>query len=594
MAYDVFQLNSTSAKNILSRLKKQGNLNLLVGSAISLWSPSSIPTGQAFTYNIAELLVKQFDIKDKDGENELIKAIIKTPFEYIWEQCPISHGISDLIADQFVRSNPSNGVHEAIGQLCQKGIFGNILTTNYDCGLDDLLLKRKDINRIIFKSDLKNINRRKKIYFKIHGTAEIGLRSSLVYKLSQEGVMKRWKSNIIKKCVKGKTLLIIGYSGLDFEICPELVRDNFEPKEVIWLKRRHPDEKELTPYSNHVLNKVNNSVVLVGDLVDCLNKLGASIPHLGEIVAEPTWDIEGEIGVDNLQLWACSILSPPGYVRYTKLLAEKVLKRATRGSRLRANAKFLLGDAKFSEGKYIHSEKLCKEASIEFLKQRDYDLYSESVARQSEALRCAGRFEDSSKVLSQARDVLHNDKSLNSELFMHRLDIKEALLHRSIYQFLSWRGDDKEAEHHRGVAKEMLISIIVFAHNNGIWHDLVQSKMWAKRLGYEFSELYKNSDTVPLDEWFGFRHLGHIIQQMMSARDSLWREVSTEKASKEELQYFIKESKKMGILGEQWKLALAYNQHYGKKFDLRWLLPFLRCNYTPRMRQFLYADESHR
>ena len=92
----------------------------------------------------------------------------------------------------------------------------------------------------------------------------------MVYQLSQEGEMARWKEKFLRQLLRGKTLLVIGYSGFDFEICPEIISSRV--KNVIWISRDRPEH--MSHNAERVLRETKGTL-LVGDLQDALLALGS-------------------------------------------------------------------------------------------------------------------------------------------------------------------------------------------------------------------------------------------------------------------------------------------------------------------------------
>ena len=131
--FDVYEVNSSDGTNLLKKLASAGKLVLLAGSAISLWAPTFIPTGQALTRDVAKLLAEQAGLLDKT--NQIVEYITSTPFEYINNQCPRIDILAKVLPPLFHPKKP-NVIHKAISTLVQKKVISSIVTTNYDNALE--------------------------------------------------------------------------------------------------------------------------------------------------------------------------------------------------------------------------------------------------------------------------------------------------------------------------------------------------------------------------------------------------------------------------------------------------------------------------
>lgn len=111
---------------------------LLLGSGISRWEPSRLPTGQEFTRGVLDAV---FDpdlgapISDREDREFLDLLLDAIPFEMLLERCPDYANISNVIASVYAAATP-NPVHRAIAAMADAGGLHSIVTTNYDLGLD--------------------------------------------------------------------------------------------------------------------------------------------------------------------------------------------------------------------------------------------------------------------------------------------------------------------------------------------------------------------------------------------------------------------------------------------------------------------------
>ncbi len=596
--FNVLGITSDEGKTLLQKIKADGGITLLVGSAISMWEPTFLPPGQIVTNYLAELLVDQFDFKDPNEKTNIIKAITRTPFEYVWDQAPNNSLLPKIVIEEFKNRHP-NPIHKAIKELVSQGIVKHIITTNYDTCLDQVFKSISAIKEVTTEQDSKDIKDHHNIYFKIHGSAVDGLESTVVYRLSQEGVLQGWKRKVLAQCITNATLLVIGYSGLDFEICPEITL--VKPTRVIWNVRGDPSlyPNELSPNSLRVLGISKENVALWGDMRLIFSEMGYPIPDISINKTPPNWELPKILSKTEIQIWACSVVSPPGYAAQAEKLARKILSSLDEKSSYWPFGLFLLGDAFFHKGKYIQSAENCSKAAEIFWKERNFSYYIKSVSREADALRCGGHFWDALLVISVARSEISKAKIpfREKKKIDNELNLKELLVYRDFYEIAKWIKNNRLARYYQQYAEALLSRIVKTAEKEGQWNIFQQSKMWANRLEINFTKVYKGT-MQPLDDWFGFTHLGAIIPQMMAARDALWRKGTTGKETTlDEIKKLIIEAENIESFPEIWKLSLAYNETFslsGSGSHLEWETAFKECEYTDFLRKFKLANPKHR
>ncbi len=592
--FDVRAINEPNGINLLEKLAKTGEVVLLVGSAISLWPPTSIPTGQSLTLDVAKLLADQVELPEKT--NQIVEYIKSTPFEYINNQCPRADVLAKTLPPLFYPKKP-NAIHKAISVLVQKKIIDSIITTNYDNALE-VSLPNKLLKVVINESDVKKINSANRLLFKIHGSADPQNITSMVYQLSQEGEMAKWKSKIIKKLLRGCTLLVIGYSGFDFEICPEIISSRV--KNVIWVSRDPPEK--ISHNAERVLRE-KKGTLLVGDLQDALFALGAVFkkqkPHFKDSILSKI--LSTKLTKTELRFWSCRVLSPPGYASYAGKIAKEAYNDSMPDSNERGLSSFYLSDALFSKGRYLESSYYAKESSNIFLKNNQIDDFVFSEARGVDSLRCAGYLNRARQRLTVARNTLTSLNVKHSLRLLTKFDLQEILIIREEFgrleilsHFFPYFLNQKKKEK-ASVAKKLLKSVAEVSAKYGQWHDLQQCKMWANRIGIDFSDIYKGS-LKPAEDLFGWKQLGHKVPEMMAIRDALSK-MGKKAVNKDDVLKQIGIAIDIGCNPEVWKLSLSFYKHYPSikfLFDWRWLSAFVRCQYSPIMRVIKLGYEQYR
>ena len=197
-----------------------------LGSAISIWAPTNLPTGKAFSKAIFRALFHESGrVKDPLGEEQLEKLFSKIPFEIVMEQCPDPQTLTTLLTDIF-RITEYNDIHRLFAESLINDRVAAVVTTNYDCCIERAIAdvvgcpvgsSMGPVKRVTADRDW-NSRVAERLYFKIHGSADDPSSESLVFRLRQESVLPSWKRSLLESVIKDRTLLLLGYSGLDFEI----------------------------------------------------------------------------------------------------------------------------------------------------------------------------------------------------------------------------------------------------------------------------------------------------------------------------------------------------------------------------------------
>jgi SIR2-like domain len=259
---------------LLANLKSEPS-SILCGSAISMYAPTSLQSGASVTWALAEALAGAANV----GQ-EYADLIYKSAFEVILQTYPKQDVLSVIFENYFRYYEHSvnlsmlvvhNDLHISIAKMISTGIVSNVVTTNYDCCLEHAFAHHslKKPTPIVKQRDrLKAANGN---IFKIHGCA--ARKGTPVFSMRQENSMPAWKRRKLVSLI-GDRMIVVGYSGLDFEICPELYQ--IQLKQIVWIAR--PDDKDhkvpdLKPNARKVIAKFANSFVICGDMRELLTEL---------------------------------------------------------------------------------------------------------------------------------------------------------------------------------------------------------------------------------------------------------------------------------------------------------------------------------
>jgi len=571
---------------------KWKGITLIVGSAISLFHPTSLLSGQRLSAIIVEFLWSQSRV---GYDEDLKKYILNIPFEYLCEYCPDRSKLRNILVSEFYPRAP-NDIHKAIASLVRANLIKHIITTNYDTCLEELLPNGNPLKHVVIEEEARLLNDSDRVLFKIHGSASAEYQGSMVFSLRQEGVLADWKRAVLRKIVNNNVLLVVGYSGLDFEVCPEIPLAS--PAFVIWNdlgKGQYTRKQELFSVNAWRVLTRTEGVALLGDLRDLFSQLlGDQInPRITEVSSFSS-NLRSSFDGKQAKIWSCSVLAYAGYGKQAEQISKTLLEDST-SEFDRAIALYFLAEAQFWMGKYMTSARNANKAEQLFLALEDKERFFDSVTREVDSLRCAGEFEKArGRIRDVRREILDHFPDA-SEAYLARLGIFEAMIIREYYLRAKSTGDMARVILLRDNAKSLLNNAASKMALLGRWYDLQTCRIWANRMEIPFEEVY-NGPLQPLDDWFGFRHLGHAVVEMMAVRDSFWRS-DTPLSDEIGLRNYIHKAIDIGCLPEVWKLTLTLRKHFGTKFSenlFLWLIPFLQCEYSLSMRLFKLRNEEHR
>lgn len=554
----------------------------LVGSGVSIWVPTDIPTGQAFADGVLSALFGPGFRSDK----VLAKVLSQAPFEVVLESCPNPGLLTELMKGLFNKT-VENPIHVALAEALQDGVLHHIVTTNYDCGLDQALRAVPGVTRVVTQSDYHRWESRlDSCYFKIHGSADDQAGETMVIQLSQEGALPSWKRELLTTLVAKEILLVIGYSGLDFEICPEL--DRIAPSSIFWNLR---SSGSISHNAATVLDRPQAKVV-EGDMRELLECLGYST---GAVIGHPSIDVEGLFITTFSQvergLWAFRLLNLASYPKRAQQECERLdsllksspidpdIELATTVER--ARMLFHQGAYKEAANAYqkLGEDAKTPQAKVDFLLDAS-DVWSEYgdsnryTSAADSAKRILGSIPD-----TDVRQILEAKIKLKRLLtFTRSLSLKAKSL------LPIWRRQFYEE------AKDLVSTSAPVFLKAGRWYDFQQVSLWAERLGLsrELTGLAGPYEAPPPEE--GYVHLNYIVAQIMNFRDMVRKKhplVITGQA-RQDIKGWIQVADELGSHPESWKLRALLFRRLGL-LALPWRVTdwinmwrhFTRCQYSP-------------
>ena len=579
-------LDTLEAKDIISQLLSDPPV-ILAGSAISGWEPTCLPVGADFTKDMFDLLFPLHFLGNISHLIGHLKVLFeKVPFEHLLERCPYHQKLTPIIKHVF-QIDRFNPVHEAIAEAFIKGTVQGVITTNYDLCLDKLLVNATNIIKVVTKEDSKLVDATKKVYFKIHGSADDKDGETLRWALSHESYLEPWKREILLNMIKDKFLLIIGYSGLDFEICPEILK--MPVKNVYWNIFR---EEDMSPNARRFL-KEKTGYFLFGDMRILLSSLvnhhvNAEKPKrssndlLDSIKKEFT---EYEIGI-----WRASLLNSMGCASLALKASKEMLAKEMLATDLVVNLRRQKAQALFHSGKYHQSAKVFYKTAKELDSNFYSSLRSALLLDACDAYRCHGGFLRAIRCLKEARKEIQKIAKLKELTELEgRAALKEVLLWRHLYQLLRRFKIQFLANIIKKKATDLLQLASKRALEVGNWFDFQQVRLWADRMDINPIILASQISYEPPPPKEGYEHLGYHVAQSMYLRDQLSKTKGDLSLEEEQsLKIHMKNCIVFGNYPEVWKLSFIGLRRSSKKKEYlrHFSKAFLSCEYTIPMRLY--------
>jgi len=597
---EIVYLKDPEAKSIISKHLTVPPV-ILAGSAISAWEPTCLPIGEAFTKGMFDLLFpSQFLENNSNLIEHLDNLWRKVPFEHLLERCPNHKKLTPLIKRTFAidRFNP---VHEAIAEASIGGKFQGIITTNYDLCLDKLLANAKNITRVVTKNEFQSADvSTQRIYFKIHGSADDKEGETLVWALSHESYLPDWKRKLLSDLIKGRSLLIIGYSGLDFEICPEILK--MPVKNVFWNIREEKDKREdienqNSPNARRFLKELPG-YLLVGDMQTLLSLLIRPVNATwGKSSNSELFDsIKEEFTELEIGIWRASLLNSIGCASIALKASRELLARSSQ-SKVDSIDKVDLvslrrGEAQalFHTGKYYQSAKEFYRATKKF--DLNAFLRIALLLDSCDAYRCYGSILRAFLRLNEARREIQRIATPKERRQLEgRAALKEVLIWRHLYQITKALKIPFLANFIQKKTINLLRLASKTSLESGNWFEFQQTRFWAERLNIDPVILAYQIPYEPPPPKEGYEHLGYHVAQSMYLRDQL-NKAKCHLSQEEELslEEHISTCATFGNYPELWKLCFIGLKWGNTKNKIGYATLFLKafffCEYTVRMRLF--------
>jgi hypothetical protein len=595
MSLRTITIESPEGSSYLNDLRRTAGVVALLGSGISIWEPSNLPNGQKITEELAQLIAPS-TISPRQTVMDLIK---RSAFEHIMERYPRPDTLPKIVAGAFYPTAP-NPVHQAFAQLLEAGVLEHIITPNYDVGLEQACSTICSAARmpqvIVSEDDARRASWSQPMIFKIHGCANPGREKSMVMALREEGTMPDWKRRLLELLINGKPLVVCGYSGLDFEICPELI--HLHPCSVTWNSYQDPrtDENTLTPNAKRVL-AAKAGITLIGDMKKMLEILSDSPCKAGFSKLNPSFvnDLVSTLDEWERDKWRVWVLNGLSCALDGIEVAKRMYVNSGTSTERRIDSLLALAEPLFHSGLYFQAGQAYREASLlaksfvptlrmmlkdladaERCIPKDKQLIADLLKRISgylekilkaeigivESDRVAGRWLRARRKIEKVFDSLPAlAPPQEREKIECEITLKRVLLRRYPYYLAKKiRLKPVTTRIQAKAIKELSIAAEYFSRK-GSWFNLQHCEMLAGRFDLRFSDIYTGT-MAPLASYEGYKHLGYILAEMMAYRGIL----ADQNISDPPMIYaYSIIAGEIGINPEVWKLARAMKKRFGRK-----------------------------
>lgn len=553
-------IGSADGNTHLSEMQRAGGIVALLGSGISMWAPSNMPNGQRVTDELANVIAsttvsKRFTVMDR---------IKSSAFEHIMERYPKQGILRSIVAGAYYPT-PPNPVHEAFARLLNTGVVEHIITTNYDVGLEtacSVICSPAEMPQVVVaESDLTTATIAKPILFKIHGCAAPGNEASIVLTLGGEGEMPDWKRALLRRLLNGKHLLICGYSGLDFEICPELT--HLAPANTTWNSYQDPrtDEKALTANAKRVL-EATDGTPLVGDMNKMLQSLTGMSWSADASKISPDLVRQMVNALDGWELdkWRAWVLNGLSCALDGVHAARRMYLNSGTSKERQSDSLLAMGEALFHSGLYKQAGRAYREAARLSSGCGDWDKIVKAEVGVIESDRVAGRWlRARRRIAKAARTLPQQAPPEEREKVINEITLKRILLRRYTFYLTRLLRLPALTKRIRRQAKQELIAVSAYSARQGSWFNLQHCEMLAGKFGIPFAKIYSGTMTPPTAHE-GYQHLGYILAEMMAYR-ALLADTSVSNPPLN-IEYF-RIAQELGINPEVWKLARAIEKRFG-------------------------------
>ncbi len=574
---------------------------VLVGSAISVFEPTNLPSGSAVT----ELLYSSIFSEYTHPRYQWLKnEYNRLPFEGLMECFPSYKDLIPKIKAEY-STTKYNLLHAAIADYLISGQISSIITTNYDLAFDTYLTEKGFSQIVKTEDDASKII--DGAYFKIHGCS-ISDVAPPICTLTQEEYLPNWKQEMLKKLLKDKTIIVLGYSGRDFDICPVIKNLKvFKYKGIGWLSYRNRASGEverLSAYAEDLLVTSSllgaDNCIIKGDIVQFVRIFFLGPDKLKYSYSEFRFYVTD----DQRRLWQLSVLNR---LCCTSLGFEKL--SALEGKINRSYYDEMLWNAYRNRGEYMQAFKVAAKSGRNLNRINDPKSYLKCLYTQSGCLLTYGCFISGLLFFNKAkyfqRRHLPSNGKIEFKLLTHEvtnmLYLSKSHLFRPLKWYLTKRARALIPKLYRlnqngfGTLKDrqrLKLTIEGFLR-------IEQKKANPNDTFVNDLEMLADNIYTPIESLIGFRNMGLPNHELIAFRSHLKAETVGRKLTEiqtKELQQYIEKSKKLGLDVELLKLCrtivkkgvLASHERF--EYWEAWTTSLRTVEYHPLRKLCLYIE----
>jgi hypothetical protein len=566
-------------------------ITVIAGSGISIWKPTNLPSGISVGQSLFRVLFEQIPelANHSAGLEPLFRQL---PFENIMEACPENALLRQLLK-QLYNTRRYNSIHELLAQLITAKTLNGAITTNYDCCLEEALTDAarnaasNQVTRVVTETDALNLLLGQQVLFKIHGTADDVAGESLVFQLGQEGALPSWKRSLLHRITDASTLLIIGYSGLDFDICPNLRELNVN--QIVWNYR---SETEITHNARDVMQAKTGQIV-IGDMRELLSRSFRLVqPELGSSSINLEQLFRATFAEYALDLWRVRILNSLSYGAASSQIIKKLVGANPSSAARRVDVMRERARSLHYWGAYKSSARTYEEAaSIAKMGQLAAEEIFGLLLEVSDSWRCYGAFWRARKALAKA-ETFASKMNITRPDLIAGLKLKQILLLRRKYQFAELMRLRFLQRRIKQKAEPLFVSAAEALLLSGQWFNFQQLRLWADRFGFPPSVTRPSNYYEAPAPRQGYEHLGFPMAQMMVFRDEIdsRRRAADDDAEREGVEKAAL-AEALELRAEIWKLNYLLIKKFPRQRTVarlrKFLNNFMQCEYSPAMRVVL-------
>lgn len=240
----------------IKRKIEDKNVVFFIAAGASYDCPASLPIAKTL-FN--EIFLMTFD--NVSNKNKLLTELnYKFRFEVFFQVYIDFFGNEAIKLLDILKTGEPNHNHIFLSELVSKGYLSTIITTNFDSLIEKALEKRGIPYSLLYQGvHFKNYDpNRKAQILKLHGSLEgqnkNNTSNSVLISVNQVGKkIDKQIVNTLKKILRDKDLVFIGYSGMDdFDILPILLTTKSN-RSIYWVN--HKERADLVQYSAKNLEK---------------------------------------------------------------------------------------------------------------------------------------------------------------------------------------------------------------------------------------------------------------------------------------------------------------------------------------------------